>query len=120
MSWVFAAKIEDIPARGARVLQIGGEAIGIFRTSKDEVFALRDACPHRAGPLSQGIVHGDCVTCPLHEWVISLRTGEATGPDEGATRTFPVNVEDGSVYVNVASLDCDAARTAGELTAVGQ
>lgn len=119
MSWVFVAKLEEIPPRGARVLHIGTESIGVFRTSDDEVFALRDSCPHKAGPLSQGIVHGHCVTCPLHDWVIDLRSGEATGPDEGATQNYPVSVEDGRVFVNVAGV-AEAPDRAGELAAVGQ
>jgi len=119
MSWVFVSKLEEIPPRGARVLRIGGESIGVFRTSSDEVFALRDSCPHKAGPLSQGIVHGHCVTCPLHDWVIDLRNGEATGPDEGATRSYPVSIDEGRVFVNVAGV-AEAGVTADERAAVGQ
>ena len=102
MSWVFAGMLDDIPLRGARVLRIADESIGVFRTSGNKVYALRDSCPHKAGPLSQGIVHGQCVTCPLHDWVIDLTTGQATGPDEGATRTYPVSVRDGRVLVDVS------------------
>ena len=69
------------------------------------MFALRDSCPHKAGPLSQGIVHGNCVTCPLHDWVIDLRSGEATGPDEGATKTYPVSINDGRVYIDLTGAD---------------
>ena len=101
MSWVDAGALTDLPARGARVLEVGERSIAIFRTSAGAVFAVHDRCPHRGGPLSQGIVHGDCVTCPLHDWVIDLRTGSATGADEGATVTFPVRVEDGRVLVDV-------------------
>lgn len=119
MSWVFVARLEEIPVRGARVLRVGRESIGVFRTSADEVFALRDSCPHKAGPLSQGIVHGHCVTCPLHDWVIDLRSGEATGPDEGATRSFPVSVDDGRVFVNVADV-AQVPAEADELVALGQ
>ena len=63
--------------------------IAVFRTVDDQVFAIEDHCPHRGGPLSQGIVHGGCVTCPLHNWVIALETGEAQGADEGAVTTYP-------------------------------
>jgi phenylpropionate dioxygenase-like ring-hydroxylating dioxygenase large terminal subunit len=66
------------------------------------VYALLDRCPHRGGPLSQGIVHGDCVTCPLHDWVVELPSGSARAPDEGAVETFPVRVENGHVLVEVA------------------
>ncbi len=73
--------------------------VALFRTRDDQVFALRDSCPHRGGPLSQGIVHGTTVTCPLHNWKIDLASGEAQGPDEGCTNSFPVKVEDGVVYL---------------------
>ena len=73
----------------------------MFRTSTGAVFALRDQCPHRGGPLSQGIVHGTRVTCPLHDWVIDLTTGRATGADEGATATYNVRVVDGRIALEL-------------------
>jgi nitrite reductase (NADH) small subunit len=83
------------------VLRLGGIDIAVFRTGDGRVFALRDRCPHRGGPLSQGIVHGERVTCPLHDWVIDLRTGDATGADRGCTPTFGVRVESGRVLIEV-------------------
>lgn len=102
MTWIYAASLEALPVPGARVLRVGAESIALFRTADDRVFALRDRCPHQGGPLSQGIVHGTCVTCPLHDWVIDLATGRATGPDEGETQTFRVCVQRSRVYVAVA------------------
>jgi nitrite reductase [NAD(P)H] small subunit len=99
VSWLEVGALESIPARGARQLSHGGLRIAVFRTGDDRVFALLDRCPHREGPLSQGIVHGHCVTCPLHDWVIELDSGKAAAPDEGETPTYPVRVEDGIVYV---------------------
>ena len=84
--WTFVGTIDDIPRQGARCVKHGAMTIAIFRTADDRIFALEDKCPHRNGPLSQGIVHGDCVTCPLHNWVISLKTGSAEGADEGRFR----------------------------------
>ena len=104
MSWIDAGALEAIPACGARVLQTEGGSlcdIAIFRTGDGRVFALADRCPHRGGPLSQGIVHGARVTCPLHDWVINLENGRAEGPDEGATRTFGVRIENGRVLIEV-------------------
>ena len=101
MTWVDAGVFEAIPARGARVLVTGVGPIAVFHTSDGRLFALRDRCPHRGGPLSQGIVHGQCVTCPLHEWVIELPTGTARAPDEGAVETFAVRVERGRVLVDL-------------------
>lgn len=97
--WTDVGALEDIPPRGARVLKTPAGCIALFRTAGDEVFALDDACPHKAGPLSDGIVHGRSVTCPLHNWVISLETGEAGGADEGRVATYPARVEDGRILV---------------------
>jgi nitrite reductase (NADH) small subunit len=101
VSWVDIGPLAGLPARGARVVRVGGASIAVFRTSGGGVYALHDRCPHRGGPLSQGIVHGDRVTCPLHDWVIDLTTGRATGPDEGSTPAFAVRVEDSRVKIEV-------------------
>jgi nitrite reductase (NADH) small subunit len=101
LHWVRVARIEEIPLRGARVVRLRDQDIAVFRTSADRVFALLDRCPHRGGPLSQGIVHGDCVTCPLHDWVIRLETGEARGPDDGRTERFPVEIASGEVLLGL-------------------
>ena len=98
-SWVAIGSIEDVPRQGARCVKNGDMTIAIFRTADDRVFALEDKCPHRNGPLSQGIVHDGCVTCPLHNWVISLETGAAQGADEGETRAFPVKLEGETVFL---------------------
>ena len=99
MTWLPIGTIDDIPQRGARCVVTPQGKIGVFRTHDDRIFAIEDLCPHRGGPLSQGIVHGASVTCPLHNWVISLETGLAQGADEGAVRTIPVKVEDGRILM---------------------
>lgn len=99
--WVKVGTLADIPRRGARCVRNGEMTIAIFRTANDRVFALEDKCPHRQGPLSQGIVHDGCVTCPLHNWVISLETGEAQGADEGSTATFPVKLDGDAVLLAI-------------------
>ena len=101
MSWIDLGPLTGLPERGARCVRIGTLAVAVFRTSTGEVFALRDQCPHRGGPLSQGIVHGARVTCPLHNWVIDLASGNATGPDEGCTGNFPVQVENGAILLGL-------------------
>ncbi len=103
-NWVDIGAVNDIPLRGARCVNTPSGKIGIFRTLDDRVFALRDHCPHKGGPLSQGIVHGASVTCPLHNWVISLETGEALGADEGQVGTIPVQVENGRILMATAAL----------------
>ncbi|RME68204.1 MAG: nitrite reductase (NAD(P)H) small subunit [Alphaproteobacteria bacterium] len=91
--WLDIGSLDDIPVRGARVIRSTQGCIAVFRTADDEAFALEDRCPHRQGPLSQGIVHGRSVTCPLHNWVISLETGIAEGADHGRTASVPLRVE---------------------------
>jgi nitrite reductase (NADH) small subunit len=93
MTWIAIGTIDDIPVRGARCVNTPQGRIAVFRTADQQVFAIEDQCPHKQGPLSQGIVHGNAVTCPLHNWVISLETGQAQGADEGAVRTIPVKIE---------------------------
>lgn len=101
--WIEVGKVDDIPKLGARVVKTQQGNVGVFRTGEDEIFALRDECPHKKGPLSQGIVHGKQVTCPLHNWNIELDSGQAVAPDEGCTASFPVKVEDGIVSISVAN-----------------
>ena len=102
--WVDIGGVSDIPLRGARCVSTPAGKIGVFRTLDDRLFALRDHCPHMGGPLSQGIVHGASVTCPLHNWVISLETGEALGADEGRVGTIPVRIEEGRILMATSAL----------------
>jgi nitrite reductase (NADH) small subunit len=99
MQWIAIGSLAEIPQRGARCIETPDGKIAVFRTGDDRVFAIDDHCPHKGGPLSQGIVHGTSVTCPLHNWVVSLESGKAQGADEGNVRTVPVKVEDGKLYI---------------------
>jgi nitrite reductase (NADH) small subunit len=101
MSWTRVCALEEIPRLGARVVRSTHGNIAVFRTADDEVFALADSCPHKGGPLSQGIVHGRHVTCPLHNWNISLSDGIAVAPDEGCSARYSAKCEMGSVYIRV-------------------
>jgi len=99
-NWKLICKLEDIPQLGSRIVRpaTGGD-IAIFRNAADEVFALHDKCPHKGGPLSQGIVHGRRVTCPLHGLIIGLEDGQAVAPDVGSCSKFEVKVEGGEVFL---------------------
>ncbi|MDX8348228.1 nitrite reductase small subunit NirD [Cognatiyoonia sp. IB215446] len=108
-NWIDIAALDDIPKRGARVVKTSEGCVAVFRTAEDEVFALNNACPHKAGPLAEGIVHGKSVTCPLHNWVISLETGEAQGADEGRVATYPARVEGGRILLDRSFLRARAA-----------
>lgn len=98
-NWLDIAALGDIPAQGARLIRTADGCVALFRTHDDRVFALDDRCPHKGGPLSEGIVAGHTITCPLHNWVFDLNTGIAQGADKGAVRTFPVRVRNGRVFV---------------------
>ncbi len=100
-NWTEVVAVNDIPQLGSRVIKTDAMNIAVFRTASDEVFAMKDECPHKQGPLSQGIVHGNTVTCPMHNWKIDLASGEALGPDEGCTNVFATKVENGKVYIDL-------------------
>ena len=99
MKWIEIGALDSVPQLGARIVRSAGGDIAIFRNGEDQIFALDDRCPHRGGPLSQGIVHGMRVTCPLHNFVIELETGKAVAPDEGCAHVHQVKVEAGKIYL---------------------
>ncbi len=99
--WIKIAPLDDVPKSGSRVVKNGTVDIAIFRTDDDRVFALHDKCPHKGGPLSQGIMYGDKIACPLHSWKISMVDGNAEEPDEGHTACFNIKVEDNHIYLEL-------------------
>ena len=99
--WTRVCPLEEIPRLGSRVVQTGKGDVAVFRNGSDEVFALRDQCPHKGGPLSQGIVFDRRVACPLHGTTIHLDTGEAAAPDKGCTHKYRVRVDKGDVYLSL-------------------
>jgi nitrite reductase (NADH) small subunit len=107
--WLHIGTLDDIPRQGARVIETAFGNIAVFRTQADEVFALRDRCPHKGGPLSQGIVHGRRVACPLHNWLIELDSGEAVAPDVGCAQRFPVRIDHGKIYLSLERGACASA-----------
>lgn len=100
--FVDIGSLDDIPRQGARLVRTAQGCVAVFRTADDRVFALDDRCPHKGGPLSEGIVHGTSVTCPLHNWVFDLNTGAAQGADEGRVRTHAVRVDQGRVLIDAS------------------
>ena len=111
--WADICAVEDVPVLGSRVLERhGAPNIAIFRNAEDEIFALHDRCPHKGGPLSQGIVFGRKVACPLHNWYIDLQNGCALAPDTGAAATCAVKVENGRVLLGAQKTEhASAAQT---------
>lgn len=106
--WIEVVELNKIPVLGSRLIKTRDQSIAVFRGSDDSVFAIRDACPHKGGPLSQGIMHGHTVTCPLHNWKIDLASGNALAPDEGCSNVFPVKVEGGKVYLQLVKMEIPA------------
>lgn len=103
--WLDIGPVGQISPGNARTLPVRGSdgklvhEIAIFHTIDNHFYALINRCPHKAGPLSQGIVHGAVVTCPLHGWNISLKSGEALGEDKGCVPTIPLKVDAGRIYL---------------------
>jgi nitrite reductase (NADH) small subunit len=106
MSWTPVCRVEDVAPLGARRIARANAStpIAVFRTADDKVFALLDRCPHQGGPLSEGIVFGEQVACPLHNWTISLADGQAKAPDEGCARRFACKVDGGQVFLDADEL----------------
>jgi len=103
MNWIDIGHIDDIPLRGARKIKTALGCVALFRTDTDEVFAASDTCPHKGGPLSEGIVHGHSITCPLHNWVFDLNTGQAVG-EEAAIPTYQVRIDAGRILIDATKL----------------
>jgi nitrite reductase (NADH) small subunit len=99
--WFDCGPVSGIPLRGARTVRTPHREIAVFRTASNEIFALENKCPHKGGPLSEGIVHGRRVACPLHNWIIDLESGSATGADQGCARKFPAKIERGRIYLDM-------------------
>ena len=109
MSWMDVGALSDVPERGARMVKTPAGCVAVFRTGPDTVFATADRCPHKGGPLSEGIVHGTKVTCPLHNRVFSLETGAAQGADEGQIATYPIRIESGRLMLDTTALTARSA-----------
>lgn len=108
--WLDIGPVEQLPALGSRTLPVqGGQEIAIFRTANGDVHALVNRCPHKQGPLSEGIVHDTTVTCPLHNWRISLLTGQALGEDKGCVPVIPVKIDGGRILIGRSAALGEAA-----------
>jgi nitrite reductase (NADH) small subunit len=108
-NWIEVGLVDAVPFRGSRIVTTPQGDIAIFKSAEGRIFALWDKCPHKGGPLSQGIVHGESVTCPLHNWVIGLDTGEVKGPDQACARKVKSKVEEGLIYLEATCLLAQAA-----------
>ena len=105
--WIQITPVENIPLREGRCVTVNGHAIAIFNLGGRFV-AMENQCPHRGGPLADGIISatGDAVTvtCPLHNWRIEVDCGQVVKPpgqEAPCVRTFPARVEEGFVAIRL-------------------
>lgn len=108
MSWIRITRTENIPLREGRAVKVGEEEIAIFNLG-DKYLAVGNRCPHRGGPLADGIVSGQTVVCPLHAWKVCLTSGEVKGDPASCTKSYPVEVVNGIVMIELASARREAA-----------
>lgn len=103
MTKMLIGNVTDIDRKGSRTFKVNDIEIALFRLSDGEVLAVENKCPHKGGALSEGMVCGTKVHCPLHDWRIDLHSGVVQDPDTGCVTTFEVDVDpaSGSVYVTV-------------------
>jgi len=101
-NWIEVCKLDEIPPSQARTVNAAGTMVAVFRLTDDRVKAVENRCPHKDGPLAEGIISGDDILCPLHNWRISLDSGEVAAPDEGCVKTYPVKVENGQVFLSLS------------------
>ena len=100
-NWVEVGTLSEIPPLGSRIVQTSTDEIAIFRAADDSVFALSNRCPHKNGPLSEGILYGHRVTCPLHNWVIELESGQAVAPDVGCAKSYPTRLDGEMILLSI-------------------
>jgi nitrite reductase (NADH) small subunit len=101
MNWIRITKTENIPLREGRSVRIGDHEIAIFNLG-NRFAAIDNDCPHRGGPMCDGIVSGSTVVCPLHGWKISLDSGAVLRPEVCVrVETYPVRVIDGTIAVQL-------------------
>jgi nitrite reductase (NADH) small subunit len=102
-NWVKVCAAEDIPPFEGRRTKIEGFYVGVFHT-EEGFYAIGDICPHLGGPLSDGILAGTEVSCPLHNRRVALKSGEVVNDDLSCVPAFPVEVRNGTIYVDVSGL----------------
>jgi nitrite reductase (NADH) small subunit len=110
MKWIAITPVENIPPREGRAVRLGAVSVAVFNTG-ERFLAVENRCPHKGGPLADGIVGGEVVTCPLHNWRICLHTGAVTRPCDTtapAVRTFEVMERDGMLMLGLDAVTAAA------------
>ena len=102
--WIRIAAISSIPPREGRAVTVAGREIAIFNLG-DRFLAVDNRCPHRGGPLADGILAGDAVICPLHAWRVDLTSGAVDRPSDTETcvRSYSVRVDEGVLMLQLPS-----------------
>ena len=98
----YIGRLSEIPVGEGRTYEVEGRRVAVFRTRAGQVFATQAECPHRGGPLADGLIGGATVVCPLHDWAYDLATGKALAGDCDI-EIYPVRVaEDGAVLLTLS------------------
>jgi len=100
-NWISICGLNELPSQGGRTVRVGDVEIALFRLSNDVVRAVENRCPHKQGPLAEGIISGDTIICPLHARRIDLSSGEVLPPDSGCVKTYSVKVENKTVFLQL-------------------
>jgi len=100
-TWHFICKVDEIPRSGGRTVHAGDISVALFRLTDDTVKAIENRCPHKNGPLADGVLSGGDVLCPLHNWRVNLDSGEVAAPESGCVKRFAVKVEDGQIFLEL-------------------
>ncbi|OLN23927.1 nitrite reductase [Domibacillus antri] len=98
---VKAASFQEMPEKIGQTIRIGSVEIALFKLADGHVRAIENRCPHKGGVLAQGIVSGEHVFCPMHDWRINTTDGKAAAPDHGCVKTYDVKIEGDDVYIFV-------------------
>ncbi|WP_223589121.1 nitrite reductase small subunit NirD [Neobacillus bataviensis] len=96
---ILVGKAEDLPQKLGKTVTIGRKEIAVFKLENGKIHAIENRCPHKGGVLAEGIVSGEFVYCPLHDWKISVMDGRVQAPDVGCVQSYPVEIRDGQVFI---------------------
>ncbi|MCM3761698.1 nitrite reductase small subunit NirD [Alkalihalobacillus oceani] len=98
---VKVARLDELTIGLGKKVEIAGEEIALFKQEDQSVHAIQNRCPHKGGPLSEGIVSGEHVFCPLHDWKVNVRDGIVQAPDEGCVKRYEVEIAGEDIYIKL-------------------
>jgi nitrite reductase (NADH) small subunit len=102
MRSVFIGEVADLPQKLGKTFTIGSKEIAVFKLENGNIRAIENRCPHKGGVLAEGIVSGEHVFCPMHDWKISVKDGKVQAPDVGCVQSYPVEVKGDRVFIRIS------------------